>query len=56
MRRSSMMAVSQKRFDGPFWLALAVGALLAAALGCFGLAAVAQSFGETSAAVIAVAD
>ncbi len=50
------MAKYQKRFDGPFWLALVMGALLAAALGCFGLAAVAQSFGETPAALIAVVD
>jgi hypothetical protein len=44
------------RFDGPFWLALIVGLLLAATLGCFGLAAVAQSFGEAPAALIAAAD
>ncbi len=50
------MPKQQKRFDGPFWLALLAGALLAAALGCFGLAAVAQSFGGTPALLIAVAD
>ena len=44
------------RFDGPFWLALVVGVLLLGALGCFGLAAAAQSFGVAPDAVIAADD
>jgi hypothetical protein len=48
--------VRASRFDGPFWILLLAGVLLAGALGCFGLAAAAQDVGTNATGIIAPGD
>jgi hypothetical protein len=47
---------NDRRFDGPFWIALLAAVIFVGSLGCLGLAAAAQDAARSDTAVVSVDD